>query len=49
MAALWTKVHQEMAPGSRFISHSFEVPGATPQRVIPVAGRDGAHLLVWEL
>ena len=49
MPALWTKVQQEMAPGSRFISHSFEVPGATPQRVIPVAGRDGARLLVWEL
>jgi hypothetical protein len=49
MAALWAKVRREMKPGSRFISHSFEVPGETPHRVIPVKGRDGARLLVWDL
>lgn len=49
MAALWAKVRREMTPGSRFISHSFEVPGETPHRVIPVEGRDGARLMVWEL
>ena len=49
MAALWAKVRREMQPGSRFISHSFEVPGATPQCVIPVKGREGARLLVWDL
>jgi SAM-dependent methyltransferase len=49
MPALWAKVHREMRPGSRFISHSFEVPGETPQRVVPVKGRDRARLLVWDL
>lgn len=49
MSALWAKVRREMKPGTRFISHSFEVPNETPQRVIPVKGRDGARLLVWDL
>ncbi len=49
MPALWAKVRREMKPGSRFISHSFEVPGETPHRVIPVKGRDGARLLVFDL
>lgn len=49
MPVLWTKVRREMKPGSRFISHSFEVPGETPHRVIPVAGREGARLLVWKM
>jgi hypothetical protein len=49
MAALWAKVRRELKPGSRFISHSFEVPLETPHRVIPVQGREGARLLVWDL
>lgn len=49
MPALWAKVRREMKPGTRFISHSFEVPGETPHRVVPVKGRDGARLLVFEL
>lgn len=49
MPALWAKARREMRPGTRFISHSFDVPGATPQRVIPVKGRDGARLLMFEL
>jgi SAM-dependent methyltransferase len=49
MPTLWAKVRREMKPGSRFISHSFEVPGETPQRVIPVQGREEARLLVWDL
>ena len=49
MPALWAKVRREMRPGSRFISHSFEVPGAAPHRVIPVEGRHGARLLVFDL
>lgn len=49
MPALWAKVRREMKPGSRFISHSFEVPNETPHRVIPVKGRDGARLLVWDV
>ncbi len=49
MPALWAKVQREMRKGTRFISHSFEVPNQTPHRVIPVKGREGARLLVWEL
>ena len=49
MPALWAKVSREMPTGSRFISHSFEVPGQTPQSVFPVAGRKDAKLLVWDL
>lgn len=49
MAALWAKVRREMKPGSRFISHSFEVPEETPHHAIPVKGRDGARLLIWNL
>lgn len=49
MPALWAKVRREMKPGSRFISHSFDVPNETPHRVIPVEGREGAQLLVYEL
>lgn len=49
MPALWAKVRREMRPGSRFISHSFEVAGQTPHRVVPVAGRADARLLVWDL
>ena len=49
MPALWAKVRREMKAGSRFISHSFEVPNETPQRMIPVQGREGARLLVWDL
>lgn len=49
MPGLWAKVRREMKPGSRFISHSFEVPFETPRRVVPVEGRDGARLLVWDI
>jgi hypothetical protein len=49
MPALWAKATREMKPGTRFISHSFDVPNETPHRVIPVKGRDGARLLVWDL
>ena len=49
MPALWAKARREMRPGARLVSHSFEVPGETPHRVIPVKGRDGARLLVWDL
>lgn len=49
MPALWAKARREMKPGSRFISHSFDVPGEPPQHTIPVAGRDDARLMVWDL
>lgn len=37
MARLWEKVQAEMKPGSLFVSNSFPVPGAAPDRVIEVA------------
>jgi hypothetical protein len=49
MAALWAKAKKEMRPGSRLVSHSFEVLGIPPGEVLPVAGRPGARLLVWEM
>ena len=49
MPALWAKARREMKPGSRFISHSFEVPHETPHHVVPVQGREGARLLVWDI
>jgi SAM-dependent methyltransferase len=49
MPALWAKALREMKPGSRLISHSFEIPGQPPDRVVPVRGRPGARLLVWNL
>ncbi|NWJ40770.1 MAG: class I SAM-dependent methyltransferase [Geothrix sp.] len=49
MPALWAKAQRELRPGSRLVSHSFEVPNETPHRVIPVKGREGARLLVFEL
>ncbi|MDD2664919.1 MAG: class I SAM-dependent methyltransferase [Dechloromonas sp.] len=36
MAQLWDKVQAEMKPGSLFVSNSFPVPGATPERIIDV-------------
>lgn len=49
MPSLWAKARREMRPGSRFISHSFDVPGEPPQRAVPVKGREDARLLVWDL
>ena len=49
MPALWAKARRELKPGSRLISHSFDVPGQIPQQIIPVHGRVGARLLVWDL
>ena len=49
MSALWAKAKKEMKPGSRFVSHSFEVPGVPPGQVIQVEGRPGARLLIWEM
>jgi hypothetical protein len=49
MPALWAKARRELKPGSRLISHSFDVPGEIPQQIIPVHGRVGARLLVWDL
>ncbi len=49
MPALWAKALREMKPGSCLISHSFEIPGQSPDRTVPVKGRRGARLLVWNV
>ena len=49
MPALWAKVLREMKPGSRLVSHSFGIPGHPPDHIVPVKGREGARLLVWNL
>lgn len=49
MPTLWAKAVREMKPGSRFISHSFGIPGQVPGKVIPVEGRAGARLLIWRM
>lgn len=36
MPRLWEKAKAEMKPGSLFVSNSFPVPGATPDRIIEV-------------
>jgi len=36
MPRLWEKIQAEMKPGSLFISNSFPIPGAVPNRVIEV-------------
>ena len=49
MPRLWAKARAEMRSGSRLVSHSFEVPGHAPQRSLPVEGRTGARLMLWEM
>lgn len=49
MARLWTKALGEMRPGSLLVSHSFEVPGASPERRVPLPGRAGACLLIYRI
>lgn len=49
MPALWAKARKEMKPGSRLVSHSFEVPGIPPGQILQVEGRPGARLMIWEM
>ena len=49
MPALWEKAIREMRPGALLISHSFEVPGVTPERRISVPGRLDACLLLYRI
>jgi hypothetical protein len=49
MPQLWGKARREMKPGALLISHSFEAPGQTPLKRIPLPGRKGAALLVYEV
>ncbi|MCB1937726.1 MAG: class I SAM-dependent methyltransferase [Rhodocyclaceae bacterium] len=47
MARVWAKATQEMRPGSRLISNSFEIPGVTPQQRVPADAAGGRPLFVY--
>ena len=49
MAKLWQKITLEMKPGSLFISNTFTVPGAEPDRAIPLDDMSGSVLYVWQI
>ena len=49
MPALWEKALREMAPGSLLVSNTFEVPGVTAERVIPLPGRRDACLRIYRI
>jgi len=47
MAALWAKVRCEMRPGTTFISNSFTVAAAAPERVVSVDDLHQSQLFIW--
>jgi len=47
MAALWAKVRREMRPGTTFISNSFTVTAAAPDRVVAVDDLHQSRLYIW--
>lgn len=49
MPDVFAKAGHEMAPGSTFISNSFEVPGHPADRTVVVDDRRRTHLHVWRL
>ena len=49
MDELWKKVKREMAPGSLFISNSFNVPGAEPEFVVDVKDRRCTRLYCYKI
>ena len=49
MRDLWDKARREMKPGALLVSNTFPVPGAVPERTIPLPGRRDACLLVYRL
>jgi len=49
MPRLWEKVKAEMKPGSLFISNSFPVPGASPDRIIDVDCTPSRQLYCYQL
>ena len=49
MRELWAKAQREMKPGSILISNTFDIPGAVPEREIPLPDRRDARLLVYRL
>ncbi|MAE23130.1 MAG: trans-aconitate methyltransferase [Pseudomonas sp.] len=49
MARLWAKARSEMAPGSWFISNSFEVPGVVADETIELHDWRHSRLLLWRI
>jgi hypothetical protein len=49
MVRLWAKVCAEMAPGSRFISNTFAVPGAEPEEIIELDDFHCSRLYVYRI
>ena len=49
MAKLWEKACRELPAGALFISNTFEIPGVTPFRIIPLPGRLDARLLLYRV
>ncbi len=49
MPRLWAKACAEMRPGTLFVSNTFAVPGAEPERTIVLPGRSDARLLVYRI
>lgn len=49
MAKLWAKVCAEMAPGSRFISNTFAVPGAEPEKIVELDDFHRSRLYVYRI
>jgi hypothetical protein len=49
MSALWEKAQTEMLSGTLLISHTFEIPGVSPERIIPLSGRRDAKLLLYRI
>ena len=48
MAALWAKVQREMRPGPMFISNSFTISAAAPDRVVQVDDLHQSRLHIWK-
>lgn len=49
MAELFQKARREMTPGGLFVSNTFEVPGATPDRTIELDDWRGGKLFIWRM
>lgn len=49
MPRLWEKALLEMRPGTLLVSHSFEIPGLQPERLIPLPGLPGACLRFYRI
>jgi hypothetical protein len=49
MDALWSKVKQEMRPGSLFISNTFNIPEQPPQETLTVQDLHHSTLYLWRI